>query len=115
LDTGERGYCSGFDKRAVKLMPVDDSPDTSYVVQVKLTIELPDALLEEVRTAARQRGISLQRLVELALRKELQAEAAAGAPIRLEDRSVGGLGLVPELRTASWEEIRLISYEDRVE
>ena len=38
---------------------------------------------------------------------------AGDAPFRLEDRSVGGRGLVSELRGASWDAIIGRAYEGR--
>jgi Arc/MetJ family transcription regulator len=78
---------------------------------MKTTIEISDALFEEAKRRAAERGTTLRALVEEGLREVLGA-APAGT-FTLRDASFGGNGLRPEVREGSWERILELAYEGR--
>jgi hypothetical protein len=79
---------------------------------MKTTIEVPDALLREVRELAARKGVTLRALVELALRRVIN-ETAQAAPFKLRRASFKGKGLRAELRDAPWGRLRDLAYERR--
>jgi hypothetical protein len=83
------------------------------VTHMKTTIELPEALYEEARRIAGERGVSLKSLIEAGLRHVIATAQPDGTPFRLRKHPFGGEGLVPELRDAEWSEIRRRLYEGR--
>ncbi len=80
---------------------------------MKTTIDIPSVLLEDAQALARHEGTTLKALTEEALRKLIAERRARRGGYRLEDRSVGGNGLNPDLRAAGWERIRALVYEGR--
>ncbi|MBG0813059.1 type II toxin-antitoxin system VapB family antitoxin [Planomonospora sp. ID82291] len=80
---------------------------------MKTTVEISDALLREARRLARSEGTTLRALVEEGLRSVL-ARRAEKEGYTLPDASVGGQGLQPRLRDASWEDVRALAYGDRL-
>lgn len=83
-------------------------------MSMKTTVELPDELIARMHALAARRRTSIKRLFEAAVRQFLGDRPDAGdAPFRLEDRSVGGRGLVSELRGSSWDAIIGRAYEGR--
>ncbi len=79
---------------------------------MKTTIDLPDELLLQAQRIARAESTTLKSLMEEGLRAVI-ARHGAGSAFVLRDASVGGHGLQPELRDASWAEIREMIYGDR--
>ena len=79
---------------------------------MKTTIEIEKDLLRRAKQRARTDGRTLRALVEEGLRLVLSRRRAR-KPYRLPDASVGGEGLTPEFRDASWEQIRDAIYEGR--
>lgn len=79
---------------------------------MKTTIEISDALLRDARKRATKEGVTIRALVEQGLRRVL-SESKPQEPFRLRRASFKGNGLRPELRNASWEELRDLAYEDR--
>jgi hypothetical protein len=79
---------------------------------MKTTLDIPDALMDEARRVARERGITLRSLVEVALRQAIDSPPSGGEPFRLRKRPFGGQGLHPELVDADWSEIRRRAYEE---
>ena len=79
------------------------------VTHMKTTVEIPDALLDEVRALASREGTTVRVLVEEGLRRSL-AERKKRAAFRLRKASVNGRGLAPSLVAAPWEEIRELAY-----
>ncbi len=77
---------------------------------MKTTIDIPDHLLAEAQEVARREGTTLKALTQEGLRKVI-AEKKARTPFKLEDKSVSGNGLHPEMEGASWERIRDLIYE----
>ncbi|MFT4242089.1 MAG: hypothetical protein QM569_07385 [Acidovorax sp.] len=78
---------------------------------MKTTIELPDALFAEARRFADDNGMTMKALIEQGLRKAMAAKQ--DKPFKLRDMSVGGDGLTPEFKNASWEQMRDAIYEGR--
>ena len=78
---------------------------------MKVTLELPDELLEQARNVARREGTTLGELVDEGLQRCIRARRRT---VRrwLDFPSCGGSGLTPEFRGASWEAIRDEVYAD---
>jgi hypothetical protein len=77
---------------------------------MKTPIDIADPVLREARKVAAREGTTLRSLVEEGLRRVL-IEKKQKRPFRLRLATFGGEGLRPELRNASWDEIREMSYE----
>jgi len=80
---------------------------------VKTTVELPEELLRAAQRTARREGTTVKSLLEEGLRMAL-ARHLDNEVTGLRDASVGGNGLRPEFRGASWAEIRNAAYGDRL-
>ena len=81
---------------------------------MKTTVEIPDHLLSKLHAMAARERTTFKALLVAAVQQFLGSHAGRGGPrFRLEDRSVGGRGLRPELRGAGWDAIRDLSYEGR--
>jgi hypothetical protein len=78
---------------------------------MKTTIDIADPILREARKLASQEGTTLRALVEQGLRKLISERKQKQQPFRWRPVTSGGQGLRPELRDASWDEIRDLSYE----
>ncbi|HZX97640.1 MAG TPA: type II toxin-antitoxin system VapB family antitoxin [Myxococcales bacterium] len=78
---------------------------------MKTTVEISDALLAAARKLAAKNGTTVRALIEEGLRRVVEARSTRR--FKLQDRSWGSGGLRPELRGASWEQIRDASYEGR--
>ena len=78
---------------------------------MRITINLPDELLEQVRCAARKEGVSLRRLFEEGLHRVLHARQNA-VRRQLNIPSYGGTGLTPEFEGADWNKIRDTIYNE---
>jgi hypothetical protein len=89
------------------LLPTSDDP---YLLLMKTTIDIADAILREARKVAASEGTTLRALVEQGLRQVI-ADKQRKPTFRLRLVTSGGRGLRPELRDASWDEIRDLSYE----
>ncbi len=77
---------------------------------MKITVEIPDSLLEEARRVAAREGRPVRALVEEGLRRVL-AERKRRGEFRLRKASFKGEGLQPHAAGASWERIRDLAYE----
>ena len=82
------------------------------VTRMKTTIDIADGLLVEAKQVAARERTTLRDLVEQGLRGVLDQRAKT-TRFRLRDGSVGGNGLHPDVRGASWEQIRELIYEGR--
>jgi hypothetical protein len=80
---------------------------------MKTTVELPEELLRAAQRTARREGTTVKSLLEEGLRLAL-ARHRDNEVTGLRDASVGGNGLRPEFRGASWSEIRNAAYGDRL-
>ena len=79
---------------------------------MKVTVDISDPLLREVRKIAARDRTTLRALVEQGLRK-IMAERKAARRFRLRKVTFKGQGLVSELRDADWDKIRDLAYEGR--
>jgi hypothetical protein len=79
---------------------------------MKTTVHIPDALLADAQAIAAREKTTLKALINEGLQRVVK-EHRKGKPFRLEDGSVGGRGLNPDLENASWEKIRELAYEGR--
>ncbi len=78
--------------------------------RMKTTVEIADPIIREARKVASREGTTLRFLIEEGLRRII-AERKQKSAVRLRLVTAGGSGLRPELREASWDEIRDLSYE----
>ena len=76
---------------------------------MKITIELPDALIEQVRRVAHGEGATLRAFVEEGLQRSLSARRR-GTRRQLDFPSYGGNGLTDEFQSAPWSRIRDEAY-----
>ena len=79
---------------------------------MKTTIQIPDSLFQEVRQIAHREQTTLKALVEQGLRRILAERKGRGA-FRLRKATFKGQGLQSSAATASWEQLRSMSYEGR--
>ena len=79
---------------------------------MKTTVEIPDALLKEVRNVAAQEHTTLRVLVEEGLRR-VTAERHRARPFKLRKVSFRGKGLQARMEGASWQQVRDAAYEGR--
>jgi hypothetical protein len=81
---------------------------------MKTTVEITDPLFTEARRVADQAGVTLRALIEEGLRLVLDQRKRAGRrPFKLEDASVGGQGLHPDIRPGDWSQLRDLAYGGR--
>lgn len=81
-------------------------------VRMKTTVDVSDGLLEAAKRLAAERGTTLRALVEQGLRSVLHEHSEAGTFV-LEDASVGGAGVRPEVREGGWTRMVELTYEGR--
>ena len=79
---------------------------------MKTTVEISDALLREVRQLAAREGTTLRILIERGLHRVV-TETKRDRAFKLRRASFKGAGLQPEFRSASWEKLRDVTYQDR--
>lgn len=79
---------------------------------MKITVEIPDALLEEARKVAARHRTTLRALIVEGLRNSI-AERRRVAAFNLRNASVDGNGLQPGIEAADWSRIRELVYEGR--
>ncbi len=77
---------------------------------MKTTVEISDGLLDEARKVASRDGTTVRALIEAGLLKEVRERKRSRA-FHLRRATFRGRGLKPELRGASWEQIRELAYE----
>jgi hypothetical protein len=85
---------------------------TSQRQPFKITVEISDPLLREVRRLAIREGVTLRALVERGLHHVI-AQPKNRATFKLRRASIKGKGLRAELREAGWDRLRGIIYEGR--
>ena len=85
------------------------------VNNMKTTVEISDAVFAAAKETADREDTTLRALIEEGLRLSLEQrrKQRQAEPFRLRDASVGGNGLQPEMRDASWQEIRALIYGSR--
>ena len=81
---------------------------------MKITVEIPDAVLGEARAVAASKGTTVQALIETGLRREIQ-ERKRRVRFRLRRASFKGRGLRPDVTGSSGKQIRGLVYEGRGE
>lgn len=79
---------------------------------MKTTVDIADALYDEVRRAAHEESTTVKALVEEGLRHTL-AERRRRAPFILRNATFKGNGLQSAFSSASWDQIRNAAYEGR--
>lgn len=82
------------------------------VTLMKTTIDISEALYEEVRHVAQEEKTTVKALIEEGLRHAL-ASHRQRVPFTLREATFKGDGLQPEFAGASWEQIRKSAYEGR--
>lgn len=80
---------------------------------MKTTVDLPDHLLSRMHELAARERTSFRSLLEAAVQQFLGARGRAAGRFRLEDRSVGGRGLVADLRSKDGHAVLDRAYEGR--
>ncbi|HYE61821.1 MAG TPA: ribbon-helix-helix protein, CopG family [Phycisphaerales bacterium] len=80
---------------------------------MKTTVEISDALFEQLRKRAQKEGATMRELIEAALRAFLTPPPRERKPFRLKDGSVGGRGLQPGVDLSNWSHIRDLAYQGR--
>ena len=76
---------------------------------MKTTVEIPDALFNEVKKYAAARGLTFRELIETSLRRTLDKQSSARKPFRLRKVTFKGKG--QRIRDA--ETIRALIYQGR--
>ena len=79
---------------------------------MKITVEISDTLLREVREVAAREGVTLRALLERALHLVV-AEAKRGTPFKSRRASFKGKGLRAEFDREAWDRLRDLVYQDR--
>jgi len=79
---------------------------------MKTTVDIQDALLEEVRKIASRENTTVKAMVEEGLRQVLVRRKGEKS-FRLRKVTFKGDGLQPPLSEGSWKEIRDLAYEGR--
>jgi len=77
-----------------------------YGFPVKTTIEVPEALMREIKAIAVAEGGTIRSVIEEALRRELDRRRSAIPWAPRSELVVGGSGLTQEAQGMSWAEIR---------
>lgn len=80
---------------------------------MKTAVHLASSLLKRARKLAAKRAITLDHLIELALREALEAEPETAGPFKLETHVFRGEGLQSGLGWDDWSRIREMSYVGR--
>jgi predicted transcriptional regulator len=80
---------------------------------MRTTVDLPDELVLEVQRIAREQNRTMRSVMEEALRSTIEKYQRAQA-FELADASVGGNGLQPGFRDASWDDLRAAAYGNRL-
>jgi hypothetical protein len=78
---------------------------------MKMTVEISDSLLREVRRLAAREGVTMRTLVERGLHCVI-AETKHRTPFKLRRASFKGKGLQPELYQVPWDRLRALAYGD---
>jgi hypothetical protein len=79
---------------------------------MKITIQITDSLLKEVRKLANEENTTLKSLMEEGLRRILSERKRRGK-FKLRKATFKGNGLQSNLEGGGWDRIRDLSYEGR--
>ncbi len=80
---------------------------------MKTTVDIPDALLDQLRRLAVRERTTLRSLIQAALQQFLVASRRGNGGFSLKDGSVRGRGVLPGIREGHWDQIRALTYEGR--
>jgi hypothetical protein len=75
---------------------------------MKITVELPDALMRKAKSFAAERGVPLREVFQQGLEAALRNQVAARKHFRLKTITTKGEGLQVQ---GGWDEIRSTVYE----
>lgn len=80
---------------------------------MKTTFEITESLMAEARLCAAREGLTFSELVESSLRHEIERRASAqGEGFHLQDASVDGRGLRPDIAQRGWDGMRTMAYAE---
>jgi hypothetical protein len=85
---------------------------TNMGTHMKTTVEISDALLDEVKKLASREGTTVRTLVEQGLRQVISQRKQRRA-FRLRNASFKGHGLSADAKRLDWERLRELAYEGR--
>ncbi|MFP4483854.1 MAG: ribbon-helix-helix protein, CopG family [Spirochaetaceae bacterium] len=80
---------------------------------MKTTVELSDALMNELKEYARRRETTMREVMETALRQYLAERDGTPGTYRLPDHTFTGNGVREGVEEGAWEQIRGMIYEGR--
>ena len=83
---------------------------TNMATHMKTTVEIADPILEEAKAIAAREGTTMRALVETGLRYVVAERQARYSVFKLRDAAFDGEGIQPDLRDASWDQIRDLAY-----
>ena len=78
---------------------------------MRTSIDIPDALLQELRELSARERCSLRSVVASALRAYIASERSERKDFKLADGSYRGQGVAPGVREGDWNRIRALTYE----
>jgi plasmid stability protein len=81
---------------------------------VKTTIDLADSLAASLKARTARDGISMRAAVHEALRLWLKTRPEVPHRISREIGLMTGHGLTAEAASATWEELRALSYDEKI-
>lgn len=80
-------------------------------LQMKITIDLSDALLSAAKAHAAKHRTTLRALIEASLARTLRESETTGKAFKLRDARVRGKGLTPAARAMPWSEVLALANE----
>jgi len=81
---------------------------------MKTTIDLADSLAASLKARTAREGISMRAAVHEALRLWLKTRPEQPRRISREIGLMTGKGLTPEAAAATWDELRALSYDEKI-
>ena len=82
---------------------------------MKTTIDIADTLLEQAKTIANKKKLTLKQVIEFSLRQFLQNERKSGGKFSLPEKSFGEGGYQAGIDEGNWDAYRSIIYQGRGE
>ncbi|NBC29429.1 MAG: DUF2191 domain-containing protein [Spirochaetes bacterium] len=80
---------------------------------MKTTVELSDALMNDLKEYTRRRRTTMREVMETAIRHYLADRGEEGGTYHLPDHSFTGNGVCEGVEEGAWEQIRGMIYEGR--
>jgi hypothetical protein len=80
---------------------------------MKTTVDIPDALFDELKRTAVREKTTMRELIDAALRRFLLERKRPRGGFRLKDGTFGGKGVQPGIREGDWAQLRELIYEGR--